>query len=318
MHLAPDENIYRRVSYLCKGCKITRSVIVDQSIHLEREELKENGLASYIDIHENIRIDASDEHGVKLFVDHNFQVRSNDLLQGRQELKQNLLGLPTPQMKLSKYKILTYTNSINSILLTSRQHNLEIYTISNNPSSDENNPIVINSPLGAIIIQVTFKTSNLTDLEQNSIIEWLKILTEWVESTANLNIKMMGSIINYIDKQGIVTPDVVDQLVLPIVLDSTSRLQLLNKDLIVERIMGNTAKIALTRGYFTPSKDVDYETMFLISDQFQNKGFVRIKKVVDNIYDNAIEKETALETFLILLFELMNEDLIKYKVSYLL
>jgi hypothetical protein len=238
-------NAYRRVSYICSKCKTKRDVIVDQMMHLSRAELKQNGLAPYIDIHENLKTSSQDEHGMRIFVDTHFHVRSNDPMvrdEPIHEITAKLPGLPMPKMAINNKKILYNSISWNSLELTSESHNMGFFLINPDPSLTEtdNKVISINSPLNTIGVKINYQESRLSKEYLENCNEWLSHLIKWIELTASLNIYIIPSLLFYIDIQHVRPPSVSDELIISILIDASAQIHARSPDINVNQIMDDS------------------------------------------------------------------------------
>ena len=317
----PTENKLRKVSYICVSCRTQRSVIVDKDLHLDRDELKINGLASYIDIHDNGSPET--EHGVKLYIDAHFIVRSNSVLMSpRKKINRttSLPSLPSPVVSLHSIKLVYPSKSWNSLEISSNQHNIGYFVINTDPSISPEDKITehLESSLGTVTATISFYREHLSLQELSNSKAWVEIMLEWIENTASLHAKMLPSIIRYIDKHTNSPPNVVDQLSIPILLDKSAKIQLKDNRQILQEIVSTTIQNPMNIGMFYPDKSVDYETLFLIKDKLSKRGFISMSSCVQGMLKEASNFDKALDAFVLFFFELVQQDSINYKVSHLL
>ncbi|MHA2091920.1 MAG: hypothetical protein ACW98K_13795 [Candidatus Kariarchaeaceae archaeon] len=294
----PDDmlvNAYRRVSYICSKCKTKRDVIVDQMMHLSRAELKQNGLAPYIDIHENLKTSSQDEHGMRIFVDTHFHVRSNDPMvrdEPIHEIAAKLPGLPMPKMAINNKKILYNSISWNSLELTSVSHNMGFFLVNPDPSLSEtdNKVISINSPLNTIGVKINYQESRLSAADLENCNEWLSHLVKWIELTASLNIYIIPSLLFYIDIQHVRPPSVSDELIISILIDASAQILL----------------------------GLNLEAFSIITQYLRINKYLSIMQLVRNLGQPSELQEQYLSTFVHLFFDLFRKDIIEYRVSYLM
>lgn len=315
-----SDNQYRRVSYLCVGCKTRRSVIVDQNLHLDREELKINGLAPYIDIHTDYDGKMQEEHGIKLFIDSNFHARSNDLLSTGKPKGKGIPGLPSPSMSIQSKKLMYPSISWNSLELSSKQHNLGFFVINTEPTTDQidSDIIEMSSKLGTVTANINFRQSKLSESELENSRKWIRVLLDWIETTAALNSKLVPSIIRYIDTHNEGGPSIVDQLAIPILLDNSAKIRLKEDKDILEDIIGTTIQNPFNVGVFYPNQSVDYESFFLIKDKLSKKRFTRMSKITSGIMTESSNTEKTSDAFILFFFQLFDNDSIEYQVAQLL
>ncbi|MHA2249560.1 MAG: hypothetical protein ACXAD7_04310 [Candidatus Kariarchaeaceae archaeon] len=319
------KNVYRRVSYLCSSCNTKRDVIVDQSMHLSREELKKNGLASYIDIHEDFNTEREGEHGTKLFVDTHFHVRSNHPMvkvkniQASQQTKK-LPGLPLPKVSINNQKILYNSISWNSLEISSQTHNIGFFLINPEPSqfATDNRVINVNSPLDTVNAKITFQESKLSrDFLKNSL-EWISNLVKWIELTASLNIVIVPSVLFYIDIHHVRAPSVSDELVLSIMIDASAQILLRHFEENLEDIIGIESNFPYKKDSYFPLLGLNMEAFKFVSSQLELREYQNIITIVHKLQDLSTVPEQYVSTFVHLFFDLFRNNSLDYRVSYLL
>jgi hypothetical protein len=216
--LDKKDNEIMTFKYQCSYCKLKLNLKVDKELHLYRTKNNANGLAEYIDIHENTDTNLG-LHGVKLQVDFNFHVRGNDLIEKKDEsnmssiLKKNhnnLLSVPIP-----KYKKRVETLNTNYIWsswlyleITSRNHNLK-FTLNNFDSmedfmNDEDIGIdevlyQLESPLGLIKCKFVPKRNVLYSSANELLLDWVNAMLQTMETASDLNVDLIPEIFRLID-----------------------------------------------------------------------------------------------------------------------
>lgn len=331
MSFSPDSSShlqkYRRISYVCSICHASRSVIVDESMHLNREELKKNGLASYIDIHHDFKKDEAEEHGVKLYVDFNFGVRSNDPINLRtpkpiKPSKVPVVGIPAPAINLHIEKLLEHSITWNSLELSSYSHNVGFFLVNVMPSTSniDNLVVEIKSPLESVIANVTFQASILQDEQIAYSTKWMTILVKWIELTASLNIPLIPSILRYIDYNHIRMPTLTDELIISILMDNTAMISLKKSDMDLKAVFSGKYNISKNEeeGFFSLA-GMNYRSLAIVATKLESELFIRIEDIVSELLKNGGELvQKYIDSFTFLFFDLFRDDALEYKVSYLL
>lgn len=317
---------FRLVSYLCTQCKVKRDLVVDEQKHLSRRELTLNGLAPYIDIHENIKNTDTTEHGMKLYVDTHFQVRSNHPMIKKTIAphKMSIPGLPTPSISINQTKMSYKSQSWNSLNLSSQVHNMGFFIINEDPTLIPSDGFISNfeSPLRSVSLKVNYRTSLLTEEFIYMSHKWLTLLAKWVELTASINTLLIPRLLIYIDQNVAKAPDDSDELSLSILIDASASIKL-------EQSIKNLQPIKNSiNALLEHWKDFKYKKTVLglnvpiyefILTVLNSGRFIEINELME-VIKSAEEslKNQFIDTFIMIFFDLFRSNNLEYMVSYLL
>ncbi len=317
---------FRLVSYLCAQCRVKRDLVVDQQKHLSRRELTLNGLAPYIDIHENTKDPELPEHGMQIFVDFNFQVRSNNpmIKKARTPNKMSIPGLPTPSIDINQTKMSYKSQSWNSLNLSSQVHNMGLFIINQDPTLTPEDGFIsdFESQLKSVSIKVNYRTSLLTEEFIYMSHQWLMLLAKWIELTASLNTILIPRLLIYIDQNVAKAPDESDELSISILMDASAAIKLVKN-------VGNLQPIKHSiNALIEHWKDFKYKNTVLglnipIYEFFLtvlNSGkfieIIHIIEVVKSVEETV--RNQFIDTFILTFFDLFRSNNIEYMVSYLM
>ncbi len=196
-----DTSKSKKVSYLCSFCNQTRNLLIDEDVHLNRKELEINGLASYIDAHEKPGT-RTQLHGVKLQIDANFHVRSNDVISKEDKIQKRPVNLiPVPKRKIKQLNTRHTWKSWYSLEVSSEGNSIEFALQSPNFSSMSVEGIIsITSPLNTVkckIIPTDFVYENPQFLQY--LTEWLQAFVRSLELAGEIFVDIIPEILRYID-----------------------------------------------------------------------------------------------------------------------
>lgn len=193
-----EDNSLREISYLCGVCKRQRKVSLEKDVHLNRHELENNGLASYIDIHTS-KPESHDLHGVKIFVDRNFHVRTNDPI-NLAEKKKTAIALPIPTRKIkemnTRHKWVSWAKLELEAKGSKIKFNLENRAIIKETLATMN----FISPLGTILCNIIPAYDPVeNETEVANLAQWLQAFIRAMEIASDLHIDLVPEILRYID-----------------------------------------------------------------------------------------------------------------------
>ncbi len=211
----------QEIHYLCGYCKRKRRVYIDREVHLNRHELGSNGLASYIDTHTSGE-DKHDLHGVKIYVDHNFHVRTNDVI-NIEKKKSTGFALPIPTRKIKELNTRHKWNSWSRLELESKGNKLKFVLENRAESSENNTQITIESPLDTIVCKVTPASSP----EENEIlianmVNWIQAFVKSMELASDLHVDLVPEVLRYIDLNCYSPLTKTEEDILAVLLDKSS------------------------------------------------------------------------------------------------
>ncbi|RMG26209.1 MAG: hypothetical protein D6732_21500 [Methanobacteriota archaeon] len=171
---------------------------MEKDVHLNRHELENNGLASYIDIHTSSP-EKSDLHGVRIFVDRNFHVRTNDPI-NIAEKKKSSIALPIPTRKIKELNTRHKWVSWAKLELESKgskiKFNLENRAIIKETFTTMN----FVSPLGTITLNVVPAYDPIeNEAEIANLAGWLQAFIRSMEIASDLHIDLVPEVLRYID-----------------------------------------------------------------------------------------------------------------------
>ncbi|MFV2014083.1 MAG: hypothetical protein ACC656_01520 [Candidatus Heimdallarchaeota archaeon] len=298
---------------------------MDQQKHLSRRELNLNGLAPYIDIHENSEKPEIPEHGMQIFVDFNFHVRSHyPMTRTAIPAKSSIPGLPAPTLTINQTKMHYDSNSWNSLSLSSQSHNIGYYIVNSDPTITPEDGVIANfdSAMKSVSFNVNYRISKLSKEFIVMSHKWLHLLAKWVENTASLNLDILPRLLVYIDQNVARNPDESDELSISILIDSSAAIKLERS---IDNIQPIKHSINLLLQQWKNFKFNDtvlglnvpiYEFMLSVLNSKRFIDIVEILEIVKTADENI--KNQFIDTFIIIFFDLFRSDKIEYMVSYLL
>ncbi|MCE7734852.1 MAG: hypothetical protein GPJ54_08255 [Candidatus Heimdallarchaeota archaeon] len=319
------ERKFKFVSYLCSQCSVKRDLFVDEQKHLSRRELNLNGLAPYIDIHENYKKPEIPEHGMQIFVDFNFHVRSNyPMTKTASPPKSSIPGLPAPVVAINQIKMHYKSTSWNSLNLASQSHNIGYFIINPDPTIVPGDGVIANfdSALKSVSLKVNYRISVLSKEFIMMSHKWLFLLAKWVENTASLNMQILPRLLVFIDKNVARSPDDADELSMSILIDSSASIKLEHK---IDNVKPIKHSISLLVQQWKKFKFSDtvlalnipiYEFMLSVLNSGKFVEIVEILEIVKTVDEHI--KNQFIDTFIIIFFDLFRDNNLEYMVSYLL
>ena len=299
----------RRVGYICVECKQTRSLNIDADVHLKRRELSINGPASYIDVHADKE---GNRHGVKLFIDPNFHVRTNNVLKIKREVKLPTgpgPSIPMPGMKTKNLTTKFAWSSWSRLELNLKAEGITfVLEVENKNSSSKIPSVSTSSELGA----VTCSADPVVEEDSDEVIEymdgWLTSLCNSLELASSLHMDLIPEILRYIDHHVHRRITYNDEVIINILVDKAA---ILIPDKTTMQMVSKYGPAMKLIG-LDPVSLGKIATRLSKEDQF---SMVDIQKILENEMD----KESALEEEVIVLamFYLISLDAFDYKLSYL-
>jgi len=310
-------------NYICNSCGARRSVNLDKRVHQNRRDLKIQGLASYIDIHSNLDVPGAD-HGVRLFIDPNYQVRSNDPIRIKEVLRNKKGGIPSPKIRAIKKTFRTELFVCKSLKLVSKSHNMEIIV--------ENNIEELNLKKSGIIdLASDFETVNLkieyieSEMSAESVlhlIKWGKILLYWIEFTGRFQYNFIPPILKIIDQNFTRPPTVTDELYISILLDAHATIYALNTEIDLNSVIRGsviTFPAFDEKDSFREITGLDIEVLTSVSERLRSGEYIDLSVLNEEIEQTNPEelRDDARDSLVQLLVELIRVDAIGFSVSYL-
>lgn len=319
-----ETGAYRRVSYICGVCNLKRDAIIDEIMHLNRKELSTSGLAPYIDIHEDERNPGKGEHGMKLFIDHNFHVRSNSVMTNalRKPRNSNVPGLPQPKFSLNTTKMVYLSRSWNSLELSSTVHNVGFFIINPEPTSDVKDLLItrIESPLKTVSVNISFQKSALEAEFIDYCVTWLTYLIKWIEMTPSVNVIVIPRLIFYIDYFNTRSPTPSDELAISILLDSSAYvrmpLQEMDQDILKGKPIYPLDQAEKPRD--STLIGINLQAFDILVQVLKLDRYIQINEILALYLKHPTLKDQFIDTFVMLFIDLFRQDKLEYKVSYLM
>lgn len=305
----------KEVSYICSYCKQKRQLKIDVDLHLQRRELTINGLASYIDIHttDNENLDQK-MHGVKLFIDPNFHVRTNDLikLSVNNPMKKKL-AIPLPGMKITQLNT-TYTwKSWERLELTTQSDYLQ-FILKNESHETENledTQMEFKSQLGTVSCKLIPKYDPYSSSEAviENTVAWIEAFIKYVEIIPAIHTDLIPEILRYIDINCNYPLTYADEIVLSLLIDQSAILLPYKEGLETLCRYGS----AIHLNVITP------EDLTRIAETLSHYDSVRMADIQSILKSEMIEdSELEEEKIVFTLAYLFHLDLFKYKLSFLI
>ena len=310
-------------NYICNSCGARRSVNLDKRVHQNRQDLKIQGLASYIDIHSNQDVPGAD-HGVRLFIDPNYQVRSNDPIRIKEAVRNKKGGLPSPKIRAIKKTFKTELFACKSLKLVSKSHNMEIIV--------ENTIEELNLKKSGIIdLASNYETVNLkieyieSEMSAESVlhlIQWGKILLYWIEFTGRFQYNFVSPILKIIDQNFTRPPTVTDELYISILLDAHATIYALNTEIDLNSVISGsviTFPAFDEKDSFKEITGLDIDVLSSVSERLKSGEYIDLSVLNEEIEQTNPEElwNDARDSLVQLLVELIRVDAIGFSVSYL-
>ncbi|MHA2029622.1 MAG: hypothetical protein ACW99Q_09555 [Candidatus Kariarchaeaceae archaeon] len=313
------------VSYLCTQCGVKRDAVLDEDKHLKRRELNTSGLAPYVDIHENIKKPDEPEHGMQIFVDINFHVRSNHpMSKKREKPKLSIPGIPAPTVSINQIKLQYNSNSWNSLNLTCTGHKVGFFIINTDPTINLDDGVIADfeAQLKSVSLQVNYRTSHLTKEFITMSHKWLHLLSKWIENTASLNLMLLPRLLIYIDNNGAKEPDTSDELSLSILIDSSAAIKLSQhvKNLApikhsINLLLQQWKNFKFTETVLGLNVPI-YEFILSVLNSDNHIEIVELLDIVSSVDEKT--KNQFIDTFILIFFDLFRANNLDFMVSHLL
>ncbi|MCE7736151.1 MAG: hypothetical protein GPJ54_14815 [Candidatus Heimdallarchaeota archaeon] len=207
------------LQYLCTECNETRNLSVNATVHLNRRELKINGLASYIDIHSDTT--GRNKHGAELVIDGNFHVRGFSIMKVKEPEKKSLI--PSPVKKKTEQLIISSWSSWNDLILDLKTKGI-IFKLSTEEkiAGLGEKKIIITSELQTVCceIQIPLNPASVGIIE--NIKEWITIFINFIESASSLWKRNIPDLLHFIDRNSYRRINQVDVAFLKTMLDDSA------------------------------------------------------------------------------------------------
>lgn len=296
----------QRVFYECVECQQTINFTMEKDVHLQRQELKTNGLASYIDVHPD---KDGNDHGVKLFIDPNFHVRTNHKLKVEDQKK---TAIPMPGFKITDINTSFPWKTWAKLNLDLKAEKLRFQLeLDREASSDDHtisSKITTESTLGLIHCNVDAIVHENAAISFQYISQWMQSLCNSLERAAAIHIDLIPEVIRYIDTHTYREITAADETIIAILIDKASIL-IPNKNTIamLQKYGPGMDLIELNSVQFT--KIAQKLSQY---DQFTMRDIQEILK--DEIIEDAELEE---EVIILALFYALSMDAFDFKLSYL-
>lgn len=292
------------LQYLCTVCNDTRNLFVNSKVHLNRRELKINGLASYIDIHFDPL--GRNKHGAELSIDGNFHVRGFSIMQVKEPAKKSLV--PSPITKKTQKTISSSWRSWNSLNLNLKTKGLELKLITENKVDNKlEKNISISSELGTVICDLIIDLNPTSVGKIDHIKEWISTFINFIESASSLWIDNLSNLLLFIDKYAYRRINQVDVPFMKAMLDDSA---IIKPHELTIKVMTRYVKTMDLRG---SSKEI----LQIIVDylaQFDEIPLIRAFNEINIRVKNEFKDETNLLEYY---YQLFLHDSIDYFLSYL-
>ncbi|MHA2089362.1 MAG: hypothetical protein ACW98K_00775 [Candidatus Kariarchaeaceae archaeon] len=300
----------RIVSYLCGQCKQKRNLNIDKDVHLSRRELGINGLASYIDVHANK--EGENRHGIKLFIDAGFAVRTNNVLKiSREEIKPSRgPSIPMPGLKTKNLTTQFAWDSWDWLELDIRSNGMKfvLEMPDSNPFQAKSSQISVLSELGSVACLLTPTVQDKSPEILEYMTDWMTTFCNALELASSLHVDLIPEVLRYIDHHVHRKITYNDKVILSILIDQAAIL-IPDKD---------TMTMIAKYGPAMQLIGLEKETLSSMAkklceqDQF---SMVDIQKILET----ELKKDTELEEeeIVLALFYLITLDAFDYKLSYL-
>jgi len=298
----------KQVSYLCGECGATRNLNIDKDVHLQRRELEINGLASYIDVH--ARKDGTNPHGIKLFIDGNFHVRTNNVLKVKTPAKSKPSAIPMPGFKTKNLTTKYDWKSWTKLELEIKTDNLKFVLELDREMDDSEvgHSMTVSSELGSVICTldavIDENSAEMTDYIEG----WIQSFVNSIELASSLHRDLIPEVLRYIDHHVHRRITYSDEIIISILIDKSS---ILIPD---QETMTMIAKYgpAMSLIGLDPDK---LSTIAMKLTEYDQFSMIDIQKILESEIDQEAELE---EEFVVLaLFYLISLDAFDYKLSYL-
>ena len=214
-------DVRQKVEYQCNKCGKLRILFIAPA--LQSGKVETHGYIEYCDVH---FCDKNELNAIKLFVDHNYDVRSQVAVETKSKSEEPAftelagLGIPIPEKTEFITQTIVPTRDFGGYNLKKievkdklRQRN---YVIIEEEGEGENE-IIVNSPLNFIEIKVQVSA----ELQKDIVKEWLIGLSNIIESLVYLDEKLLSYLGTYLDYMLINIPKEKELLELTLLLHSS-------------------------------------------------------------------------------------------------
>ncbi len=303
------------VSYICEVCNKQRYLLIDKTVHLNRGELKNNGLATYIDIH-TVPL-TQNEHGVIVAIDEHFIVRSNSSIDTN--FKKVTSSIPFPGIQSEQnFKIYNYPYDANcwkNLIMISYFDSFKIIMENTNFTGNWAN-VEYKSPMETSKIEIQYITDKINNEYLKRLGDWILLLLKWSELTADVNSTILPYLFKYIDRALTKPPTILDELTLSILLDKNAKIRLREHiELSESKLFKYNDNEQASAIYEVTG--IDLEIYRKIIDMLDNENIINIPTIIQRFEDEG-NTNISLDTFLFTIFDLMQNDQLEYQVSYLM
>ena len=311
-----DNPTIKSCQYICNYCSVKRSVHIYKEIHLNRQDLTEQGLATYVDVHENDKKLEKGEHGVRLFIDANFSVRSNTPILETKIQEESFTPRPVIKLFPTVYK---FNMRIFKFLKIESPNHMVSITIENPFNKFENSEVLnITSPFNTVTLTAKYNLRNDSQEAIENLEKWSTMLVKWIEHTGRIQSIFLPSIINLIDANYDKEPMPVDELSISVLLDAHTTIYLNNQeDSLSAYFINKSDNNEATQGEgFTQNEKHVINT---ISSQLKNRKIIDLKTLSNEVLKDteSAQKMKKITILVTILDFLIKEDYIGYHVSYL-
>lgn len=297
----------KQVSYLCSQCGQTRKLNIDRDVHLQRRELEVNGLASYIDVHADKG--GTSRHGIKIFIDKNFHVRTNNVLKIK-SVAPKTGAIPMPGFKTREISTKYDWNSWLDLELEIKTENLK-FVLELDRELEQNqttSKITAESELGSVICSIDALTDDPSAETLLNIEGWIKSLVNSLELASAIHVDLIPEILRYIDHHGHRRITYTDEIIVSILIDKSSILIPDQK----------TMKMIAKYGPAMSLIGLNPEQLSKIADklcEYDQFSMIDIREILESELE--VESELEEEFIVLALFYLISLDAFDYKLSYL-
>ncbi len=295
------------ISYMCEECKQNIRLLIDKDVHLNRRELKINGLASYIDVHSDSN---GKRHAIRLFIDHDFNVRTNTILEVN-DAKHDSIGIPLPQNQVKNITTRYDWDTWKYLELEIKSENIKFILEDTVPSSIPNQmvaEITTVSELGNIVCKINAIINSDTPQVYEYISHWMDTFCNALELSSTIHMELIPEILRFIDFHVHREILYTDKMVIAVLIDKASIL-VPNK-----KILEMLSKFGpgLTLIGLDPKIFAKIATTLLKYDKF------RMSDIREILSDVLISGEPLEEEYIVLsLYYMITMDAFDYKLSYL-
>ena len=311
----------RACRYVCSYCNMPRLVNVDPETHGKRRDLKNNGYAIYVDVHENHKNKKIGEHGVRLFIDANFDVRTNSLIH-IEKPKKLAFSLPKPKINI---EMVTYSSQLvicESLKLKSTIHNFSLKLENLFNFNKKVNSIKIESPFKSVKLDIKHYIPLSSQTTIDNLKTWCEVLLKWIEYTGKLQIEFIPTILKIIDANHKRSPHIDEEFIISVLIDEYAQIFLHdeNPNLFSHILINSTVLSQINNsGNSNEFDKTDPATLKKVSEFLNANKIVKLSDLVSNTVagKNSEAKMKQIDKLAGVVANLIREDLIAYKVSYL-